>query len=81
MIITKFHIEAGLLQNLNNKSQITNHKQITMTKIQNPKLRSYTPFCGSSLQDFVLVIVYWNLRFICNLVLVIWDFKTISRIN
>jgi hypothetical protein len=31
---------------LNNKSQITNIKQITMTEIQNPKL---------------LVIGYWNL--------------------
>jgi hypothetical protein len=34
--------------------------QITMTKIQNPKP--------------VLVIEYWNLRFICNLVLGVWDF-------
>ena len=31
-----------------------------MTKIQNSKP--------------VLVIEYWNLRFICNLVLVIWNF-------
>jgi hypothetical protein len=45
----------------NNKSQISNNKQITITKIQNPKL-------------VVLVIGYWNLRFICNLVLVICDF-------
>jgi hypothetical protein len=33
-----------------------------MTKIQNPK------------RSNVSVIDYWNLRFICNLVLVIWDF-------
>ena len=32
-----------------------------MTKIQNSKR--------------VLVIEYWNLRFICNLVLGIWDFN------
>jgi hypothetical protein len=44
----------------NSKSQITNIKQITMTKIQNSKP--------------VLVIRYWNLRFICNLVLGAWDF-------
>jgi hypothetical protein len=37
------------------KSQITNIKQITMTKIPNSKP--------------VLVIEYWNLRFVCNLVL------------
>ncbi len=41
------------------KFQITNIKQITMTKIQNFKH---------------LVIEHWNLRFICNLVLGIWDF-------
>jgi hypothetical protein len=35
-----------------------------MTKIQSA--------CGSN----VMVIEYWNLRFICNLVLVIWDFKS-----
>ena len=29
--------------------------------------------------DFVLVIGYWNLRFICNLVLVIWDLKTLFK--
>jgi len=42
------------------KFQITNIKQITMTKIQN-----FKP---------VLVIEYWNLRFVCNLVLGVWDF-------
>jgi hypothetical protein len=35
-----------------------------MTKIQNSKP--------------VLVIEYWNLRFICNLVLGIWDFTDFS---
>ena len=44
----------------NSKSQISNNKQITMTKIQNSKP--------------VLVIWYWNLRFVCNLVLGVWDF-------
>jgi hypothetical protein len=44
----------------NSKSQISNNKQITMTKIQNSKP--------------VLVIEYWNLRFVCNLVLGAWDF-------
>ena len=37
-----------------------------MTKIQSAS-------GGSNV--FVLVIEYWNLRFICNLVLGIWDFK------
>ena len=32
-----------------------------MTEIQNPKP--------------VLVIEYWNLRFVCNLVLGVWNFK------
>ncbi len=35
-----------------------------MTQIQNHKL-------------YVLVIGYWDLRFICNLVLEIWDFNVI----
>jgi len=43
---------------LNPKSQNTNIKQITMTKIQNPN---------------VLVIESWDLRFIWNLVLGTWD--------
>jgi phospholipid transport system substrate-binding protein len=47
-------------RNRNSKSQISNIKQITMTKIQN-----FKP---------VLVIWYWNLRFVCNLVLGVWDF-------
>ena len=44
------------------KFQITNIKQITMAKFEIPKL------------FFVLVIEYWNLRFVCNLVLGVWDF-------
>jgi len=51
-------IVHGVLEhwkNRNSKSQITNIKQITMTKIQNSKP--------------VLVIEYWNLRFVWNLVL------------
>jgi hypothetical protein len=36
------------------KFQITNIKQITMTKFEIPKL------------FFVLVIEYWNVRFVCN---------------
>jgi hypothetical protein len=47
-------------RNRNSKSQISNIKQITMTKIRNSKP--------------VLVIEYWNLRFVCNLVLGVWDF-------
>jgi hypothetical protein len=45
----------------NSKLQITNNKQITMTEIQNSK--------------HVWVIEYWNLKFICNLVLGICDFR------
>jgi len=52
------------------KSQIPNNKQITMTKIPNPKLVS----SGSTALRTVSVIEYWNLGFICNLVLGIWDF-------
>jgi len=40
-----------------------------MPKIQNPTRLS------SSQAKRVLVIEYWNLRFICNLVLGIWDFN------
>jgi hypothetical protein len=34
----------------------------------------YCIFYWTSREGSVLVIEYWNLRFICNLVLVIWDF-------
>ena len=55
----------------NYKSQNPNNKQITMTEIQNPK-----PSHHLKKENFkyVLVIEYWNLRFICNLVLGICDF-------
>jgi hypothetical protein len=42
-------------RNRNSKSQISNIKQITITEIPNSKP--------------VLVIEYWDLRFVCNLVL------------
>ena len=45
----------GVSEIPNHKYQITNIKQITITKIRNSKP--------------VLVIDYWNLRFVCNLVL------------
>jgi capsule polysaccharide modification protein KpsS len=54
----KVAILRGVLEywrNKNFKSQISNIKQITMTKIPNSKP--------------VLFIEYWNLRFVCNLVL------------
>ena len=46
----------------NNKHQITNYKQITMTKIQNPKLLS-SPFSRSPGNDLFwsLYIGIWNL--------------------
>ena len=47
------------IENRNSKSQITNIKQTTMTKIRNSK--------------HALVIEYWNLRFVCYLVLGVWD--------
>ena len=37
-----------------------------MTEIQNPKRKDNS--------KYVWVIEYWNLRFICNLVLGIWGF-------
>jgi len=51
----KIAIFIGALEDKNSKSQISNIKQITITKIPNSKP--------------VLVIQYWNLRFVCNLVL------------
>jgi hypothetical protein len=42
-----------------------------MTEIQNSK-RSY--YLRRENYLYVLVIEYWNLRFVCNLVLEIWDF-------
>jgi hypothetical protein len=47
-----------------------------MTKIQNSKfvydLEERT-FQNDKFHTYVLVIWYWNLRFICDLVLVIWN--------
>jgi len=51
----------------NSKPQISNPKQITMTKIQNPK-REYA-LERRTFQFYVLVIKYCNLRFNCYLVL------------
>jgi hypothetical protein len=50
------------------KLQIPNNKQITMTKIPSSK------HLGERRLKSVLVIEYWNLRFVCHLVLGIWDF-------
>ncbi len=71
MVFPLLRQSAGVTKN--SKSQISNIKwfdklttlsqvegQITMTEIQNSKP--------------VLVILYWNLRFVCNLVLGVWDF-------
>jgi hypothetical protein len=41
-----------------------------MTKIPNPKLVS----SGTTALNSVSVIEYWDLGFLCNLVLGIWDF-------
>ena len=65
----RLRLEAKV--NANYKSQNSNNKQITMTEIRNFK-RSHPPKKGSPI--YVWVIEYWNLRFICNLVLGIWDF-------
>ena len=66
----EFRIADWRLKNGNYKSQNPNNKQITMTEIQNPK-----PSHHLKKENFkyVLVVEYWNLRFICNLVLGIWD--------
>jgi hypothetical protein len=55
----------------NSKSQITNIKQITMTKIVRASLGLPTLRAGPKFQNSkpVLVIEYWNLKFVCNLVL------------
>ena len=59
--------DAGVDRNY--KSQNPNNKQITMKKIINSKkIKKNNP-------KYVWVIDDWNLRFICNLVLGIWDLK------
>jgi hypothetical protein len=60
---------SNLDKPVNNKSQITNYKKYPMTKITNSKLRGLNPISGHT--ENVLVIEYWILRFICDLVLVI----------
>jgi hypothetical protein len=62
----------GAWRNRNSKSQITNIKQITMTKIVRASLGLPTLRAGPQFQNskpLFLVIEYWNLRFVCNLVL------------
>jgi hypothetical protein len=49
-----------------------------MTKIQNSKPQHHLKEWNSK---YVWVIGYWNLRFICNLVLGIWDFSILSSSN
>ena len=46
----------------NHKTQITNKSQWPKFEIQNQNIISKNP-------EYVWVIDYWNLRFICNLVL------------
>ncbi len=55
----------------NSKIQISNIKQITMTKIVRASLGLPTLRAGPQFQNSkpVLVIEYWNLGFHCNLVL------------
>ena len=81
----RLRLEAKV--NANYKSQNSNNKQITMTEIVRASLGLPTLLAGPQFQNFkrshppkkgspiyVWVIEYWNLRFICNLVLGIWDF-------
>ena len=66
MVFPIFRQSAGGTKN--SKSQITNIKQITMTKIVRASLGLPTLRAGSPEDQ------YWNLRFFCNLVLGVWDF-------
>jgi hypothetical protein len=50
------------------KLQISNHKYQTIPNGRNSKIQTMSHFGG-------LAIEYWNLRFICNLVLGICDFR------
>ena len=67
----RFQIAECRLKHGKYKSQNPNNKQITMTEIQNSKLHI---ILKKEKPKYVWVIEYWNLRFICNLVLEIWDF-------
>jgi hypothetical protein len=54
---------GSVIKIANNKSQITNKHQLPKFKIRNPSTKP------------VLVIEYWNLSIVCNLMLGIWDFN------
>jgi hypothetical protein len=54
----------------NHKTQITNKQQLPKFKIPNAHI-----ILEKENSKYVSVIEYWNLRFICNLVLGIWDFR------
>jgi hypothetical protein len=81
-----FRISDCRLKHGNYKSQNSNNKQITMTEIVRASLGLPTLLAGPQFQNFkphiilirenpkyVWVFDYWNLRFICNLVLGIWN--------
>ena len=59
----------------NNKKQNINNKKITMTKIQKSKQKMHTQESLESIGYWNLEFGIWNLRFICNLVLEVWNFK------
>jgi hypothetical protein len=69
----------------NNKSQITNYKQYPITKITNSKQRFHNEQLAQvdqnakSILSVVLVIEISYFEFICNLVLVFWDFCKIQK--
>ncbi len=60
----RLRLEAKV--NVTYKSQNPNNKQITMTQIQNFKRSHHIKV---RFPIYVWVIEYWNLRFVCNLVL------------
>jgi hypothetical protein len=74
MVFPLFRQSARVTKN--SKSQISNIKPITMIKIVSASLGLPTLRVGPQFQNSkpVLVIEYWNLRFVCNLVLGVWDF-------
>ena len=57
-----YPIDIVIVKLINNKSQITNNKQITMTKIQNSK------------QPPAAVRTFWSLKIVIWKLFVIWDF-------
>ena len=74
---------TGVLDSLkipNNKSQVPNKSQwpkLSALRLDSPPCGRVPSFKILNL-FFVLVIEYWNLRFVCNLVLGVWDFITPS---